>query len=443
MTKTVVQEEKKAGAYDAYLETAKGRQQGEPAWLTTRRAAAAELVRAHGLPHPKLEGFRTTNLGAIRSEAWPTPDTPGGVTEADIAPYRLKDAAAELVLVDGLPVPGLSRLDATGITFTTLSEALASDPKALETHLAQVVAHTGPEETLRALNTAAFLDGAYLHVPKGKVVEAPIHVLHVTSARDAPAGVHPRVLAVLEETAQAFLVETYAGLGDQTWTNGVTELVLQQGVVLDHVKLQRDPPTVHHTMAAGATVGRDAKLRDLSFAVGARISRTDLIARVATGAEAQLNGLFLGRGEQLVDHHTWVDHAEPHGVSLERYKGILDGHAHGVFTGNVLVRQDAQKINSEQENRNLILSDKALIDTTPQLEIHADDVKCAHGSTIGRLPDKQIFYLRSRGFTEEQAKRVLTEAFAAEVLESVPEGPVRTRLVDLVSEWFDQRKEEA
>lgn len=446
MTETVIQETKRTEAVDAYLKEVKatqGLRTDEPVWLAERRKAALETFRDYGVPHPKLEAWRQTNLGPLRSTAWPVVGESGRTTPQDIAPFLLEGAAAVAVTVDGHPVRALSRLALPdGAKLLTINDALATCPDLVEPHLAKVVAHDGPEESLRALNTAAFIDGWFLHLPRGVTLPGPVHLLHVTTGRTQPFSVHPRLLVVAGETAEAMVVESFDALAEGRYhVNAVTELVLGQSAVLDHVKLQRESLQAYHTAACTALEGRDSKLRDLSIAVGAHVSRYDLATRLRQGSEVHMNGLYLGKGDQVLDHHTWIDHAEPHATSIELYKGVLDGKAHGVFTGNVLVREDAQKTNSAQENRNLILSDKALVDTTPQLEIHADDVKCAHGTTIGQLPKDQIFYLRTRGFTLEEAKRVITEAFAAEVLEVLDPGPLRTSVEALVADWFTKRQE--
>jgi Fe-S cluster assembly protein SufD len=279
-----------------------------------------------------------------------------------------------------------------------------------------------------ALNTALASDGAYIYIPDGVVLEQPLHILFVTTPSAAGAGMsHPRALVVAGERSQSKIVETYVGPQDSAYfTNAVTEVFAGENAVVDHYKVQQEGLQAFHVASMHVNLGRSSNFSSHSFSLGGRLVRNDAIAILdGEGAECTLNGLYLADGDRLVDNHTAIDHAKAHCPSHEIYKGILGGKAHAVFNGKIIVRQDAQKTNAKQTNRALLLSDNASINTKPQLEIFADDVKCTHGAAIGQLDEDAIFYLRARGLTYAEARDMLIHAFAGDILNRITIEPLR------------------
>jgi Fe-S cluster assembly protein SufD len=276
-----------------------------------------------------------------------------------------------------------------------------------------------------AWNTAFFQDGAFLQLAAGAVVADPIHLVFLSEEAEEPSVSHPRILIVAEKGSQAVIVETYLGAG-RYLTNAVTEIVAGDGAVIDHYKVQDESPSGFHVQGVQVFQKRSSNYTSHNLALGAQLARTDLNVLLAEpGGECTLNGLFVGNGTQHLDNHTVIDHASPHCTSRELYKGILDGKSRGVFTGKIIVRPDAQKTDAVQTNRNLLLSREALVNSTPALEIRADDVKCRHGSTIGQIDPLALFYMRSRGISEEDARALLVYGFAADVTGRLKVAPIR------------------
>lgn len=357
--------------------------------------------------------------------------------EGILAPYRIA-GAIEAVFVDGHFAADRSRLqDARPGLVTPLADALKQPNELLELHLGR---HAGSEGA-SALNAAFLNDGAVVDVEPGERVAEPIHLLYVSSGA-APASQHVRTLVVAGSRSEATMVQSFVGLpgAAHTLTTAVTEVAVGRAAHVRRVALQRESLHGLHHSHLSVRQDADSSFHDTLFAIGAHRSESRALAVLdAPGAEATLNGLLLATGSQTMSCPTFVDHAKPHTTSHELYKAVLDGSARGSFVGNVKVRADAQKTNSEQQNRNLLLSTGARMDTTPQLEIHADDVKCSHGSTIGQLSKDALFFLRSRGIAAEAGRLLLTKAFAHEVIEKAP-GPVRPLMDDLVTQWFACRK---
>ncbi|MEA3190635.1 MAG: Fe-S cluster assembly protein SufD [Thermoplasmata archaeon] len=412
-----------------------------PEFVREARAAAIAQFEAGGFPTTRLEAWKHTSVRPITLQHFrPLPGPARAVAEPEIAPYRIA-GSHELVFVDGHFVSGLSLLGdlPRGLTVQSLAASLARPSDALEHHLAR---HADNDAPFVALNTAFLQDGGVVVASPGTLAESPVHLLHLSTEPRSPAASHVRHLVVAGAGAQLTVVQSFVGLpsGDPSLTTAVTELVAGPGAHVSHVRLQRENPHGFHVGHLAIRQDRDAVVRDFLFSVGAALSRNEAHAILgAPGAEIHLDGLFLGTGNQHVDCPTYIDHAVHHTTSHQVYKGVLDGAARGVFLGNVKVRADAQKTNADQTNRNLLLSTRALVDTTPQLEIHADDVKCSHGSTIGQLSKDATFFLRSRGIDEEHARLMLTQAFAAEVLEKAPPR-LRTLLDGLLAQWFACRR---
>jgi Fe-S cluster assembly protein SufD len=407
----------------------------EPAWLrATRRSAAAAFERL-GFPTTRDEEWRFTNVAPIADQAF-VPAPVVSVAPRDAAPFLVPGASGPvLYFVNGryaaeLSTPGTRP---AGVTVTTLADALERDPSRLEPNLCRYVDFSG--RPFAALNTALFEDGAFISIAEHAVVEEPLQIVYLSTATDTTVASYPRVLIVAGKHSQARVIETFAGLGAaRGFTNAVTEVVLEAGAVLDHYRLQRESQSAFHLGHTQFQLGRSSTSTSHAIAFGGLIARHDAVAVLADeGAECTLNGLYLADGVRLVDNHTEIDHAMPHGSSHEVYKGILDGRARGVFNGRIRVRPDAQKTDAKQTNKTLLLSDDAQVNTKPQLEIFANDVKCTHGATVGQLSEDALFYLRTRGIGIEDARSLLVRAFATDVTSRIALEPVRLELERLLA----------
>jgi Fe-S cluster assembly protein SufD len=373
-----------------------------------------DRFEALGFPTTRSEAWKYTSVAPIARVAF-EPAAPGRFDGRSLAPFRLS-GAREVVLVNGRPVPELSAGSEAGVEIRSLREVLAREPDRLQGHLG---AHTGPEaNAFAALNTALLGEGTVIAIAPGHVAPEPVHVLHFSTGDGPPSVTYPRTLIVAGARSQATVVETYAGMDGATYlTNAVTEIAVEDGAVLDHYTVQREGDAAFHVSTLAARQGRNARFADHSVTLGAALHRRDVAATFGgEGGECVLHGLFVAGGRQHMDTHTRIDHAVPHCSSRELYKGVLDGQARGVFHGTILVRKDAQKTDAMQTNKNLLLSHQALVQSTPVLEIFADDVKCKHGSTTGQLDPAALFYLRSRGIGEDAARALLTYAFASDVV---------------------------
>jgi Fe-S cluster assembly protein SufD len=308
-----------------------------------------------------------------------------------------------------------------------------------EAHLGRYAAFD--ENPFTALNTAFLGDVTTLRVPAGAVIEQPIEITYDVPEAASPVAVHPRTLIVVGANAQCTIVETFKGQGTY-FTNAVTEIVAGEGAVVDHYKIQQEDATAFHVAAMAASLGRSANFSTHSISLGGALVRNDVGIVLSEGTEATVNGLYLVNGTQHVDNHTVIDHAKPHGASHELYKGILDDKASAVFNGRIIVRKDAQKTDSKQTNKNLVLSDDAVINTKPELQIHADDVRCTHGATIGQLDAEAMFYLQSRGIGREQARNLLTYAFAQDIIDRIKVQSLRDSLERFLFEKFHEHAHE-
>ena len=295
----------------------------------------------------------------------------------------------------------------------------------------------GDQNPFVALNSAFMLDTVLLRVPRGAVIEEPIRINNYAAR---PHSVHPRVVIVVGADAHCTIVETYSGTGPY-FTNAVTEIVAGDHAVVDHYKLQEESLEAFHIATLHATLGRSATFSSHSISLGGALVRNDANATLSEGSDATLNGLYVVNGTQHIDNHTMIDHAMPHGTSHELYKGILDGKAHAVFNGKIIVRKDAQKTDSKQTNKNLVLSDDSVVDTKPELQIFADDVRCTHGATIGQLDAESLFYLQSRGIGKSEARSLLTYAFAQDVVDRIKVQSLRDSLEKMLFEKFHEHAE--
>ncbi len=409
------------------------RPQGGPRWLQDLRDRAAARFVALGFPTVREEEWRFTNVAPIAAaEFRPTGADATQANEQEIANYLYSDAEYRLLIVNGRFVPGLSRTDGlpAGVRVGSLAAAVTEHADVVQRYLGQL-ADFGTKG-FTALNTALAVDGAYVYIPDGVILEQPLHLLFVTttSAASGPIMTNARALVVAGDRTQARIVETYAGpQGAAYFTNAVTEIFAGENAVIDHYKVQEESFEAFHIASMHVHAGRSANVSSHSFSLGGKLVRNDANALLdGDGAECTLNGLYLADGERLVDNHTLIDHAKAHCPSHEIYKGILGGKARAIFNGKIIVRQDAQKTDAKQTNRALLLSDNASINTKPQLEIFADDVKCTHGAAIGQLDDDAIFYLRTRGLTYFEARDMLIHAFAGDILDRVKIASLKTAL---------------
>lgn len=424
---------------DALAAFALGDPAPAPDWLKERRHTALALAAQQGFPTTKDEEWRFTRLTALLQQPLHSAKPPARrLTAADIAPFIFGLECHRIVFVDGHFCAEISSLPAPGgeLQIGSLRAALAASAPELEAHLTRVA--TDETAVFTALNTAFFHDGALVYAAPGKVITRPVHLLFIATASEAGATVHVRNLIVAGARSEMKILETYVSLGEAAhFTNTVTGLVLGAESRVDHCKIQEENKRAFHIATVQAQQDKGSHWTSHSISIGARLARHQ-VQTLFQGERGQciLNGLYLGQGEQLTDHHTVVDHAKPRCESHEYYHGILSGRAHGVFNGKIFVRQDAQKTNAKQNNRNLLLSDDAVIDTKPQLEIFADDVKCTHGATVGQMDEEAIFYLRSRGIGLEHARQIMVRAFASDVVERIPLEPVRAHLDLLLSHRF-------
>ena len=403
-----------------------------PAWMKDIREAGAARFAEMDFPHYKQEAWRLTNVGPIvktpfRSAAG---EPSGRVTPDEVAPH-LYDVPewTQLVFVDGFLSRELSRIgDSTaGVRVGGIAEAVAEGDETLEAHLAK---STETTNAFIALNTAFLQDGAYIHISEGTSPSAPIHLLFVSTGTDTIAS-YPRNLIILGTSAEADVLESYVGLNDAAGylNNAVTEIVLEDNATLRRYKVVREGSAGYHLATTKVIQGRDTNFHSFTMSLTGQIVRDELdVVLGGEGANVLLSGIYLNDGDRLIDNALRVTHASPKCYSRMAYKGVLDGTSRSVFTGKVLVPQGSQQTDSNQLNNNLLLSDKATLDTKPQLEIFADDVKCTHGATIGGFPSELIFYFRSRGMTEAMAHAILTFGFASEIVDDINIDPLRERL---------------
>jgi len=420
MTQAVTTSETFVNGFEAGI----GSIAGESKDVLTLRLEGNRAFSAAGVPTPKQEAWRFTNLKALAA----MPHEFAGPGTADITPWQLSESH-RLVFVNGRYAAELSDVGELpdGVTISSLAAALAAGSERATFALGKGIDLA--DHPFAALNTANFVDGAFVHLNRGAIVEKPIHLLFVAVGSDRPTWSAPRTVISADPTSQATIVEHYAGTGGETLTTPVTEFHLAPGAVVRHVRLQEECREARHIALQSSRQGRDSRLESVALNVGAALARTEIDAELgAPGAHVSLDGLFLVEGTQHADTQLKVRHAAPHCTSHELYKGILDGKSRAVFNGRIIVDPDAQKTDAIQSNRNLLLSAGALVNSNPQLEILADDVRCTHGSTVGRLDEEAIFYLRSRGIDRATAESLLTYAFAAEIVQQIPVEDIRKRM---------------
>ena len=423
---------------EKYLEMfdqSKSRAGAQPHWLQSLRQEAFAGFCEAGFPTTHDEDWRFTNVAAVSSTAFELADQ-AIIAKKQLEQFSISDFACRLVFVNGLFAEELSTVPAMpkGVKFGSLAAQLAQDPGIVEQHLGRYL--NIERDSFAALNTAFIEDGIYIEIPAGVAVEHPIYVLFMTVPGATPTMNHPRNLIVVGESAQVTVVEDYVSLGEgTTFSNAATELVAGDNAHVSHYMIVREGDAAYNFSTLRIQQGRDAKVATHSLLLSGALVRNNVHPVLAgEGSECLINGLFMANGRQHMDNYMLVEHASPHCDSRQFYNGILNGQSHGVFHGRIIVHKDAQKTDAKQTNRNLLLSDDAQIDTKPQLEIYADDVKCTHGATIGQFDDNALFYLRSRGLDEASARHVLLLAFANECLDRMSSAQVRAHLERLVTE---------
>ncbi len=402
-----------------------------PEVLRAERAAGAREFRALGLPTTKVEDWHYTSVSSIADAKFERMSgDAAGVTAETLAPYVFSASWPTLVFVNGSYAPALSSTSAlpAGVQVMPLAQAVTQLGDVITRHLGTMA--PASRDGFTALNASFLGEGAVMHVAKEMVTDVPVHVLFVTTDAGAGGMQHPRLLVVVERHAKAVLIESWIGLTEQPYfSNGVAEIVVEDGATLHHLKVQREGRQASHVGTIEARQGRDSHYVSFAYTTGAKLSRTNIYTVLdGEGCGTTLNGLTMLDGSQHGDVQTRIEHAKPNCFSRQIYKSVLDDTAHGVFNGKVYVQAIAQKTDGKQTNNTLLLSKTAQVDAKPQLEIYADDVRCTHGATVGQIDQTALFYMKSRGIDNERARQLLTYAFAAEVLETLENETIRVAL---------------
>ncbi len=409
-----------------------------PEWLEAARARHAERVLERGLPGPGLEEWKYTSLAALDNKALRlAPSAPVEPSLEELGALAVPGFASHrLVFVNGRFAAALSLLEPLppGASATPLAQAGAAELEGVRARLAQDFA--APETAFAALNTAAAGDGLIVRLEAGCALDRPLECLYLSVAGAEELAVNLRNVFVLGEGARAVLIERHAALGEAGhFTNLVDQFELGPGANLEHVRIQTEADSGYLVTRADASLAQDAEYRYHGFDLGGRTVRHDVNASLdGPGARCALAGVYALDGRRHVDNHTRIDHRAPRTVSTELFKGVVDGRARAVFNGKVVVHPGADGTDATQSNRNLVLSPHAEVDTKPELEIYADDVKCAHGATVGQLDEAQLFYLRSRGLAEREARALLTYAFCREVVDRLEAAPLRDHIAARIVE---------
>ena len=412
------------------------------AWLTELRESGINQFRRQGLPTPRTEAWKYTNLRPLQKVAFAAaPDAaaarPAGL---DKAPSLLPSGehVRRLVLTEGRFDPALSSIGdlPPGVTLEPLAQAIRRDPGGLQSYLGRIAHPVG--QPMLALNTALMEDGVVLRVGRGAVLSEPVEVLHLGGLSDRAVAYHPRLLVLLEADSRAVLVENFVGLGDASYfANAVTEIRVAEGARLDHIKVQAEGAAATHLASCHVWLDRQATFIGFSLALGAQLSRNEVHVRLeGEGARCRVNGAYLMRGKQHCDNTTLIEHLKPETSCREVFKGVLDDQSRGVFQGRIMVHRGADKTDGHQLSKALLLSDRAEIDAKPELEIYADDVKCSHGATVGDIDEQALFYLRARGVPEARARSLLIQAFLDEALDEVGIPALHEALLSRVADWL-------
>ena len=424
-----------ASAFRLLAEKIRG---NEPVWTKRLREESFERFEELGFPTTFDEEWKYTNIASIAKRQFEPAFAQNSYAPESSAlePFLYREAeGSRLVFVNGIYNPALSSIEALpdGVVAENLSDALRGEHAEI---VREKLARKGPysENGLTALNTAFVSEGAFLLIPKGVRVESPVHLLFLSAPQSSPAVSFPRVLIVAQPQSEATVIESYASTNEAPyWTNSVVEVVLEGGARLEHYKVQRESLRAFHTATTHVELEQASIFDTTTMTFGAELSRHNInVLMKAPGAECHVDGLYLVGDGQHTDTHSLIDHARPHCTSRQLYKGILDGKSRAVFNGKVFVREGALQTDAQQTNRNLLLSNEARVDTKPQLEIFADDVKCAHGATVGQLEEEELFYLISRGLRRELAQNLLTYGFAEEVINKIKVESIKAQLDEVV-----------
>lgn len=405
-------------------------------WFSKDRLSALNTFKVSGFPSTRQENWKYTDVRAIAKKPFSNINEKiASIDVNEINAVRFQDLdCIELVFINGIYSKEYSFIDnlPDGIVIENMANALQKDRELLAAHLSHYADNNVSPFT--ALNTAFIQHGTYINVSKNSILEKPIHLLYLSKKNANPFATHPRNLIVMDENAQATLIESYVGLDEADYfTNTVSEVSLADNAVLKHYKLQQESLNAYHIGNLHVMQQKNSQFESHSISLGGSLVRNDIHSQLtAEGAEIIMNGLYMTSDKQHVDNHTRVDHLKPRTFSTENYRGVMNGKSRAVFNGKVVVHPQAQKIEAHQNNANLLLSDDAEIDTKPELEIYADDVKCSHGATVGQLDQDMLFYLRSRAIDEETARSLLTYAFADEVIKNIHFTPIKNRLERLV-----------
>lgn len=409
--------------------------------LSLRREAMGRFTEL-GFPTTRLEEWKDTDVSTITKSILPPSDhTETQLKESELIPLTLEDTH-RVVIVNGgfrpdfsMPGGGLRE-----VAVRSLAEIIRNEAELLKPFFGQIADFYN--HPFVALNTAFVDDGVVIRIPEGKVIAKPIHLLHIFNPVESDTIFHTRNLIVAGANSQATVVEHYVGFAENAYTvNAVTEISVGENAVLHHIKIQQDSPSAHHISMTQAQQGGNSQIVTTTISAGSRLTRNDIVAVLAgEGADCVMNGLILAKDDQHIDNHTILDHAKPHCTSREFFKGIHHQKSHGVFSGRIIVRKDAQKTNAEQKNKNLLLSDSALVNSNPQLEIYADDVRCTHGSTTGQIDEEALFYLRSRGLDTFAAQILLINGFANEIVDGIQAPSVRTYVQALLESWLREAR---
>jgi Fe-S cluster assembly protein SufD len=424
---------------EGYLESFERFEKSAPGqdvpWLQKLRRAAFARFCEVGFPTARVEDWRFTDVSGVAGTAFQLAAKTGGFLGRNLAPLAQSAfKSCTLAFVDGKFAPELSSLPQPSpkLRIESLARMISQNPAALEPYLGRYL--DTRRDPFCALNTAFLEDGAWIHIAKDAVVDAPIYLLFVSSGQEAPTMSHTRNLIVIEPGSEVTFVEDHASAGEtKSFCTNATELIAGHNASVSHYRIERMHAKAYYFSTLRVQQGRNANVASHSVLIGGALARNNVHPVLAgEGGECLINGLFVGSGRQHLDNYMLVEHASPHCSSRQFYNGILDDHAHGVFHGRIVVHKDAQKTDAKQTNRNLLLSDDVQMDTKPQLEIFADDVKCTHGATIGQIEENALFYLRSRGIDEVSARHLLLLAFAGECLDRMKDGPARKYAEQLI-----------
>ncbi len=443
MLKLVNEKENYLAAFKRLAESRVGQ---DPAWLARLREEAAARFEELNFPTTRDEEWKYTSVAPILKVPFHQALAQDGqrATAESVAPFAFQESRqSQLVFINGIYSQQLSNLSAipNEIVVCNLAAAPEAHANVIREHLAAHADYRG--QVFTALNTASIGDGAFVYVPPGKIVETPIHLLFISTAPEASIISHPRTLVVAGQDAVAMVIESYVSLADDLcFTNAVTEVVAGAGAVIDHYRLQEESERGFHIGTTEVHQERGSNYSSCAISLGGEIARHNLnVALTGEHIVSTINGLYVVTDRQHVDNHTTIDHRQPYCTSHQLYKGILDGKSRAVFSGKIFVRAGALLTDAKQLNKNLLLSHEATVDTKPQLEIFADDVKCAHGATVGQLEDDELFYLASRGLTPERARALLTYGFAEDVISKIRLESARKQLDEIVLARLHQNLE--